>query len=206
MYHLHTFSAERHTNLFYSPEKLQQLPCGLFRCPLDQAYRLMPELSELYDSAPVFDFTQWELDIKIHMLMKDQYPAIPNWHCDNVPRTDGITQYGAIDNSLPPMLLWVSGGPRTEFLTHDECIPEIPTCHSGLAGMIKARNFSTTLIPSNTWVSMDQRTPHRGTKSEGFNWRIFARLTHRSIAPARPVLSHMRRHSQVYLNPETFSW
>lgn len=206
MYQLNTFRAERHTNLTYSPETLQQLPCGLFRCPLDQAYRVAPTFNELYDSAPVSDPSEWELDLKIHMLMKNQYPALPNWHCDNVPRVDGVTQYGAIDDSSPRMLLWISGGPHTEFLTHDECIPEIPMGHSDLAGMIKMKGFDTMLIPGNTWISMDQRTPHRGTKSTGFSWRVFARLTHRSIAPARPVLSHIRRHAQVYLDPETFSW
>lgn len=203
---LTSFFAERPTNLTYSPETLQQLPCGLFRAPLDQAYSLMPEFAELYDSAPVDDPRQWELDLKIHMLMKNQYPALPNWHCDNVPRDQwGRLDYSAIDPSNPRMLLWISGGPHTEFLSFAGKYDNFAN-HGEMADRIRERNPETTLLPANTWVSMDQMTPHRAIAAKEHTWRVFARLTHRSIAPQRPVLSMIRRHCQVYLDPTTFSW
>lgn len=203
---LTSFHAERSTNLTYSPETLQQLPCGLFRAPLDQAYRLMPEFAELYDSAPVERPDQWELDLKIHMLMKNQYPALPNWHCDNVPRdSSGKLDYDSIDDDNPRMLLWISGGPHTEFLSHSDRFEDFSN-HGEMADVIREAKPHTVLLPSNTWVSMDQMTPHRAVAAREHTWRVFARLTHRSIAPQRPVLSMMRRHCQVYLDPTTFSW
>ena len=86
----------------------------------------------------------------------------------------------------------------------------IPENHSDLAEFIKSsesNGLTLEKVPSQTWISMDQRTPHRGTLSDKNQWRVFVRLTHNSIAPARPVANdYIRRHCQVYLNPETFSW
>lgn len=203
---LNTFKAERHTDLNYTPETLQQLPCGLFRAPADQVGFLMPEFTDLMETAPLDDLSEWELDLKIHMLMPKQYPALPNWHCDNVPRVNGKTNYQGIDDNAPRMLLWVSGGPHTEFLRDDWEVEEEVQGHDEVAGLVNGYGFPTMKAPGNCWISMDQRTPHRATRAEEFTWRVFARLTHRSIAPARPVLTHMRRHCQVYVCPKTFSW
>lgn len=194
------------TNLLFPQRMLAQLSCGLFRCPLPLAYDLMPELAALYRSAPVMKPEEWELDLKIHMLMKDQYPCIPNWHCDNVPRVDGKVDYSLTSERVPPMLLWLSDGPETEFLAQQLILPEEPKGHRELAEAIRESGVPTQRIQPQTWMSMDQRTPHRGTKAEHDSWRVFARLTHKSITPDRPVLSHHRRHCQVYLDATAFEW
>lgn len=73
--------------------------------------------------------------------------------------------------------------------------------------MSTIKDLKLEKIPAQTWISMDQRTPHRGTLSDKNQWRVFVRLTHKSITPVRPVANdYVRRHCQVYLNPETFSW
>lgn len=186
---------------------IQRLHNGLFRCPLPLASELMPELAPLFKNAPVFNPEEWEVDVKVHMLMKNQYPCIPNWHCDNVPRgADGEVNYRRIQDWSIPMLLWVSDGPETEFLTERLELLEEPESHRALAEAIRGHGTATERIKPQTWYSMTQRTPHRGAKAEADGWRIFVRLTHRSIAPDRPVLSYLRRHSQVYLDATTFSW
>ena len=50
------------------------------------------------------------------------------------------------------------------------------------------------------------KTPHRGTQATENVWRVFVRLTHKSITPVSPVTNYIRRHCQVYLDPTTFSW
>lgn len=192
------------TALHFPQSVIELLGCGLFRCPLPKAYELMPELSALYDSAPVKNPEEWELDLKIHMLMKDQYPCIPNWHCDNVPRDGAGVRYDKIDRTAPDMLLWVSHGPLTEFLQNPLHVDSVPTGHLELANAIKGA--PTQSIEPEAWTAMDQRTPHRGTLAAEDGWRIFARLTHKSITPVRPVLSHIRRHCQVYLDATSFEW
>lgn len=201
-----TFHTIAETNIAVPQDMLQRLSCGLFRCPLPLAYDLMPELQALYDSAPVRDPSQWELDLKIHMLMKDQYPCIPNWHCDNVPRIGGRVDYSHTSSTAPPMLLWVSDGPETEFLEHMLFLDKEPEGHRELAEAIRESGVGVRKITPQTWISMDQRTPHRGTQATKDGWRVFARLTHNSITPDRPVLSHHRRHCQVYLDATAFEW
>lgn len=186
---------------------------GLFRCPLHKSYEVMPDLDDLFNDA--WDMLnnqnrypeEWEIDVKIHMLMKNQYPCIPNWHCDNVPRVDGKVRYDLTpDHTFNPMYLWVSDEPTTEFLKYNKEMGTVEN-HADLARKIKLSTPSTIKIPPKTWVKMDQRTPHRGTQAVESGWRVFVRLTHKSMLPQRSVNnSFIRRHSQVYLNPNEFSW
>lgn len=206
------------TDITFDEAVLSTDHCGLFRAPLHLAASFMPSMAALIDSAPIGrEFRdQWELDIKVHMLMRDQYPCIPNWHCDNVPRSDRGTSYdltrdheGPFDygaGNAVPMLLWVSDEPTTEFLAEAFTVAETPISHKDVAFDVKTWAPALERIKANAWYSMDQRTPHRGRAAERNGWRVFARLTHKSIAPARPVLSVLRRHAQVYLEAEHFTW
>lgn len=200
-----TFEEVRQTNIDMSEINFGDQYCGLFRCPLEQAAGLMPAFTELFESAPVDNPKDWEIDLKVHMLMANQFPCLPNWHCDNVPRYDGITNYSKIKEDNPKMLLWVSGMPCTEFLKKATEMPT-PLSHADLAETIMSKGYDTVRIAGQTWVAMSQKTPHRGCKAEEPTWRVFARLTHNSIAPVRPKGQYIRRHCQVYLDPTSFSW
>lgn len=198
---LSTFSVVSTTDLRFPPEFLQTLPCGLHRAPLDRAAELLPELVSLYDSAPVDDPSEYEIDVKIHMLMPREYPCIPNWHCDNVPRDGGKLRYDLAEPE-PSMLVWISGDPQTEFLA-DGLSVSTPADHGALGSLVSG--LDTKLIPPQTWCRFDRLTPHRGRQADRNCWRVFARITPKSIAPARPVISQVRRHAQVYL-PSDFHW
>ena len=203
---LTTFKVVKKTNIAL-PFDLGALPCGLHRCSLDEAEKYLPDLKELYNSAPVSNHADWEIDVKIHMLMKGQYPCIPNWHCDNVPRDqNGKLQYHKIDNNAIPMYLWVSNGPCTEFMESDTRIGFTLEDHGQISHIINEYEMGTKFIEPQTWISMQQNTPHRGTVAKNYSWRVFARLTHKSIMSARPVVSVVRRHAQVYLDASTFTW
>ena len=214
---LHTYQTIKESK----PNILEGIPlhdqyCGLFRCPISEARKILPCFEDLFLEAIDMLKNQghnpvdWEMDMKIHMLMKDQYPCIPNWHCDNVPRVDGKTKYSLIEKGTPSMYLWLSDNPTTEFLSTDwNCKNFTPKGHDTIAKHInsqRCQGLQTEKVPSKTWISMDQQTPHRGTQAQENTWRVFIRLTHKSITPVRPVNSYIRRHCQVYLNPETFSW
>ena len=217
---LNTFKAVSRTEDTYGKGILKEVNlsnqyCGLFRCPLEEAHKILPDLTDLFNDANDMLLNQghypdqWEVDLKIHMLMKGQYPCIPNWHCDNVPRVNGDTQYTLIKEDTLPMYLWLSDSPTTEFLKHNYNVKGlIPKGHGELAEYVHKNSnaIETVKAPTQTWISMDQSTPHRGTQAQDNGWRVFVRLTHKSIAPVRPVNNYIRRHCQVYLNPETFSW
>ena len=69
--------------------------CGVHQASFEQLVELMPDLECIKDSFPenVNDFT-W--DVKVHMLMPNQFPCIPNWHFDNVPRLNNKQDFDAV--------------------------------------------------------------------------------------------------------------
>lgn len=151
--------------------------CGVHQAPFDQVLNLMPDLAELMTTFPdaYGDFT---FDVKVHMLMPRQYPCIPNWHTDNVPRVNGIQRFDQIQADKP-MYIWISGAPLTQF-KHGYLLP-------------------------NVWHRFTQLDEHRGTASSEFCWRGFIRATHQDITPPKNG-NHLRRHCQVYLDAETYQW
>jgi len=118
------------------------------------------------------------------MLMPNQYPCIPNWHFDNVPRVNNKQDFDLVKPDAP-MYIWLSGSPLTEF----------------------RKGGKSWHINPKHWVRFTQCDEHRGTMSNAFQWRGFIRATHKSIAPQNRVGSDpLRRHCQVYLDSSNFSW
>ena len=160
--------------------------CGLRKATYNQMINLMPDLKEVLETFPE-NPNDFYWDVKVHMLMPNQYPCIPNWHYDNVPRDkSGNQDWDKVDESKP-MYLWLSGLPLTEF--RDEL-------------------GNTRLIEPNVWTRFSQKDEHRGTISKEFTWRCFIRATHRDLTAKQPTKNHnpLRRHSQVYLDASNFSW
>lgn len=152
--------------------------CGVHQAPISEVAVLMPQVhSMILETFPdsVLNFT-W--DVKVHMLMPGQYPCIPNWHCDFVPRINGVQKFFLCQPELP-MYLWVSGGPLTQF-KH---------------GFVEAKK----------WIRFTQLDEHRGLPASEFCWRGFIRATHIKIQPPKKS-DWLRRHSQVYLNANSYQW
>lgn len=158
--------------------------CGVHRASYNDVLTHMPDLKELLSTFPenADDFT-W--DVKVHMLMPAQYPCIPNWHYDNVPRINNKQDFDKVRTDLP-MYLWLSGAPFTEF---------------------QDKEGGTYFAEPRKWHKFTQLDKHRGTVSNDFQWRAFIRATHKDILPANlRGDSCIRRHSQVYLDVTNFTW
>lgn len=151
--------------------------CGVHQADVSTMLKLMPDLKEIISTFPD-DVEHFTWDVKVHMLMPRQYPCIPNWHVDNVPRVNGVQRFDLINLQLP-MYLWLSNGPLTQF-QHGYVLPR-------------------------TWHRFTQVDQHRGTAAAEFGWRCFIRATHREIQPAKHT-DNLRRHCQVYLNAEEYQW
>lgn len=156
-----------------------QQHCGVRKADPANLIRLMPDLAGLIETFPD-NPEKFSWDVKVHLLMPRQYPCIPHWHTDNVPRVNGIQRFEQCDLSLP-MYLWLSGSPLTQF-TH---------------GYVKPR----------VWHRFNQADQHRGSPAAEHGFRGFVRATHRSIVECYSDPADMpRRHTQVYLDAETFQW
>jgi hypothetical protein len=214
MFNLDTFKlVGPRTSFNFHPDVLSALPCGLFRTTLQEGAALIPEFAELLASCPVDNIDEYEFDIKVHMLMPNQFPCVPNWHCDNVPRGQftGLNYPEAARRGGPPMLLWISNGPHTEFLAKPMEMPYTPDDHLEVADFIHAHiqcghEPVTRVLPSQQWAEFSSLAPHRGVASEEHQWRVFVRATHKSVLPDRPKVHPVRRHCQVYLDTSSFAW
>ncbi len=151
--------------------------CGVHQAPIEQVINLMPDLRHLMETFPD-DLGNFTFDVKVHMLMPRQYPCIPNWHTDNIPRVNGIQRFDLIQVDKP-MYIWLSGAPLTQF-KHGYLSPRV-------------------------WHRFTQLDEHRGTAASEFCWRGFIRATHKDITPPKDS-NWLRRHCQVYLDEETFQW
>ncbi|TAK59497.1 hypothetical protein [Methylobacter sp.] len=151
--------------------------CGVHQAPFDKVLELMPDLVDVLKTFPD-DPSRFTWDVKVHMLMPRQFPCVPNWHVDNVPRVDGVQRFELVKPELP-MYCWISGPPLTQF-KHGFLTPK-------------------------RWHRFTQLDEHRGTASGDFGWRGFIRATHVDIQAPKPE-GHLRRHCQVYLDAETFQW
>jgi hypothetical protein len=155
--------------------------CGVHQASFDQLLDLMPDVAELVFETFVDCPKNFTWDVKVHMLMPNQFPCIPNWHYDNVPRINNKQDWDAVKLNKP-MYLYVSGPPFTEFR-------------------------KTGQVKPCSWTKFSQKDEHRGTISEDFQWRGFIRATHVHILPAnKNGLNPLRRHSQVYLDSSNFAW
>lgn len=151
--------------------------CGVHHAPINVVLDLMPDLEPILETFPdkPSDFT-W--DVKVHMLMPGQFPCIPNWHTDFVPRVGGLQQFHLVKPAFP-IYMWLSGPPLTQF-KH---------------GYARAK----------TWHRFTQLDEHRGVPAADFGWRGFIRATHVEIQKPKEG-PWLRRHTQVYLNAEGYQW
>lgn len=151
--------------------------CGVHQAPFDEMLTLMPDIIPVIETFPD-NGRDFTWDVKVHMLMPRQYACMPNWHADFVPRVNGIQRYDKVDLNWP-MYMWLSGGPLTQFKN----------------GYINAK----------TWHRFNQLDEHRGTAAGDFCWRAFIRAVHKNILKPKEG-PWGRRHTQVYVDEDSFQW
>jgi hypothetical protein len=156
--------------------------CGVHQAPFWALAAGMPDVADMVRATFPHMLTGFTWDVKVHLLMPRQYPCIPHWHQDNVPRENGVQRHELCRPELP-MYLWLSGPPLTQFL-HGYVQPRV-------------------------WHKFSQLDQHRGSPAAEHGWRGFIRATHSGImAPKESpgLAGFLRRHTQVYLDAETYQW
>jgi hypothetical protein len=160
---------------------------GLMLCSFEQAKELMPEVYPILDELlpelelPVEDYV---VDVKIHMLMPNQYPCIPNWHFDFMPRNDEGERIPSKTSPLK-MYMWLSGTPLTLYKNEEG-------------------EFTK---PVQQWHSFTQNDLHRGQMSEEHTWRCFIRVIPKQFVHSTTInVGQVRRHTQVYCDSRKFKW
>lgn len=163
--------------------------CGVMLCTFADAKRLMPEVTPILEELePTLELPieEYLVDVKVHMLMPDQFPAIPNWHYDFLPRdANGNRCDGHV--ATDKMYMWLSGLPLTEY--KDRITKEVTT------------------KPAQQWHSFTQDDLHRATVSDIHTWRCFIRVIPKKLVHTVTInTAQVRRHCQVYLDSSKFRW
>tara|TARA_R110001632_G_scaffold93727_1_gene199348 strand:- start:389 stop:907 length:519 start_codon:yes stop_codon:yes gene_type:complete len=159
---------------------------GLMLCTLDQAEKLMPEVVPILKELDVeMDWKDYLIDVKVHMLMPNQFPCIPNFHYDFLPRDE---KGNRSDNarSDKKMYMWLSDAPLT---------------------LYKGRDGAEFTKPAQQWHSFTQHDLHRGQMSESHVWRCFIRVIPKCFLHKKTKnIGEVRRHIQVYCDSSKFRW
>lgn len=150
----------------------------------------MPELSGVLDEViPLLegDVDDYLVDVKIHMLMPDQFPCIPNWHFDFRQRDSEGSRSENATISDKKMYMWLSGTPLTIY-----------------RNKVTGEEYTK---PAQEWHSFTQRDLHKGARAEEFTWRCFIRVIPKEFVHSTTLnVGTLRRHTQVYLDSEKFRW
>ena len=162
---------------------------GVMLCSFEKTVELMPEVSPILDEViPQLQYSKdyYLIDVKIHMLMPKQFPCIPNWHRDFVPRDENLKRDFKCDLGDDKMYMWVSGAPLT---------------------LYRNKDGSEYTKPPKVWNSFTRHDIHRGTASEIHTWRCFIRVIPAHFVHSTTInVGKLRRHTQIYLNAEKFNW
>jgi len=164
--------------------------CGVMLCSYEQTVEMMPDVKPILDELTEqleMPWSEYVVDVKVHMLMPEQFPCIPNWHYDFRPRDEEGKHVKDAEISPLKMFLWLSGTPLTLFKSRED--------------------GSEYEHPAQEWHSMTQADMHRGQASEEHTLRGFIRVIPKKfIHPTTINVGTKRIHTQIYLDSRKFRW
>ncbi len=159
-----------------------------------------------YDSESFKDLT-WVIDTRCHMLMKGMYPAIPGWHCDDVPRSPASNNQPdlrRINEKVRHICVTLSdyeqGVSNTEYLNqHMAIVVDTTSVWDSVNKAVNEDRYRMSFFAEDgQFILFDQLNLHRASPAIHNGWRYFFRmsLTHRKPS------NEIRKQTQVYLTSE----
>ena len=151
------------------------------------------------------------IDTRVHMLMPGQCPAIPGWHCDNVPRSSYNAQPDLALISPHQINYTVLIGSEeniapTEFINREKIIPFNPEKVWGSVSDFINQNMESfwhdiISVEDGTILEFNGPTIHRATPATKRGWRFFFRMSFMS----NPAQNKIRNQSMIYAT-EDMGW
>lgn len=203
-----------------SSEIIRSAP-GLLRASLDTAFRFGGELTrQALSLAPIVgDKKYTSVDVKVHMLMKGQCPAIPGWHTDGVPRINGRPQMSeqlrlhCLDEVTRFHLLVTGNFCQTGFLDNTvdlaiESSMDTPDLYKEVSNRLQDMQVLPHSFPPCTMLTWDWWNLHTGMIATANGWRYLIRIAESNdeqYAPQRDLSQIIRTQQMVY-SPLEFGW
>lgn len=163
------------------------------------------------------------VDTKVHMLMPNMCPAIPNWHSDGVPRGNELRPEAKAAPDIFAQdymrdsrfhLLVTGEGCLTEFITKpvELDVPAEPNTalygmvNKQVRAMVAAGELDVFTAPSCTPIEFDWFDIHRGVQATKHEWRYLIRVTETDHMPPQTDLRQVLRTQQQVYVPTDFGW
>ena len=146
------------------------------------------------------------IDTKSVMVTKGQYPSIPGWHCDDVPRSSKNSQPDFSETTLDVqhfLVFFSDVGDLTgtEFVTsnHSLVVDENQvwgSVNNEIENMLNTPYHQphTRKAKDGELIQFNQLALHRATPAKSYGWRYFFRLSF----TRRPHINKLRKQVQVY--------
>lgn len=142
------------------------------------------------------------IDVRIHMLHPQQYPAVPGWHCDHVPRGgySGQPNFGLCSNQAFHLQLSLSdsqvGVSNTEFVMQPikVCLQDPDHVYRELHREMERIKPLTERMPDGRFIWYNQRSIQRASPAVRRGVRLFMRYSmveHPVIQNQRDVMPHV---------------
>lgn len=151
------------------------------------------------------------IDTRVNMLMKGQWPSIPGFHCDDVPRNpeSGQPDLSLCDDSVRHFMVLVSTNKAdtisgTEFVTNERTynLKKDSVWNSLDSAVCGDKKKKTRFIKEREIIEFNQLAIHRATPAKENGWRLFFRL---SVTHRKPV-NEIRNQVQIYVDPKNSGW
>jgi len=159
------------------------------------------------------DLNEIIIDSRVHMLMKDWWPAIPGYHHDDVPRSrkDGQPNYVNPEYKSEHIMCLLNGDIcPTEFALGKAEFPEVPEgelyyrmWHPIVEQYINEDKLKKWIPPSGRLIWFNWQTWHQATQAVKGGWRWFIRVSRNTN---RKPTNEIRRQVQVYLTDPFKGW
>ena len=191
---------------------IKDLP-QLYRADLNFAMGMNKDLDKILQALPIHpEYSCVSIDTRSHMLMKDMYPCIPGWHCDDFYRETKDHQ-PALDklNEKAPQLHYVlvlGDCSRTEFPSGDLELPNPASLSTDKPlylhydEIIDNMDVKIIEVEPNVLYSFGPLCFHRGQAATKNGWRFFLRAT---FSNHREAKNEIRYQTQVYTK-QRVSW
>ena len=194
-----------------SPSFASQKGGTLTNLVLGLMKQILPQSS--LEDEPASGF-YWVIDTRVHMLMKGQFPAIPGWHGDAVPRPNGPTgqpDFNMCDSRVEHYAFLLSDHPEPQLVNKDSELGISSTAflrdnltiklddESPVWGQVDRHvhslvNPAIEYLPDREIWKFGQLTLHNAQPTTYNGWRFFFRMS----KLMRPARNEIRRQVQVY--------
>ena len=151
------------------------------------------------------------IDTRVTMLMRGQYPSIPGWHCDAVPRGgSGQPDFSQCSDSVQHYMCLLTDSEDsvisgTKFVTNERSYEiDKNQVWNSLNSQVEADDGKQVRsVQVGEVIRFNQLAIHTATPATSNGWRLFFRA---SAIDGKEPANEIRRQTQVYVDPANAGW